>query len=190
MLLPWAVPTVVVGLVWRFMFETPAGLVNTMLLRIGVTSVPPTWFADALAAWLPLVLADVWKTTPFVAILLLAGLQVIDKSLYEAAQMDGASVWQQFTQITLPLLKPALLVAFIFRTLDAFRVFDVIYVMTGGGPGTATEPIALYTFSVLLENLRFGFGSALSVVVFIVTFLFALAAIHFMGRQALVERAA
>jgi ABC-type sugar transport system permease subunit len=190
MLLPWAVPTVVVGLVWRFMFETPAGLVNTMLVRSGVTSVPPTWFADALAAWLPVVLADVWKTTPFVAILLLAGLQVIDRSLYEAAQMDGASVWQQFTQITLPLLKPALLVAFIFRTLDAFRVFDVIYVMTGGGPGTATEPIALYTFSVLLENLRFGFGSALSVVVFIVTFLFALAAIHFIGRQALVERAA
>ena len=108
---------------------------------------PPTWFADAVAAWVPLVLADVWKTTPFVALLLLAGLQNIDRSLYEAAEVDGAGPWRQFIDITLPLLRPALLVAFLFRALDAFRVFDVVYVMTGGGPGTATEPIALYTFS-------------------------------------------
>ena len=189
MLLPWAVPTVVAGLVWRFMFETPAGLVNTTLVRSGVVAQPPVWFADPLAAWLPLVLADVWKTTPFVAILLLAGLQGIDRSLYEAARTDGASVRQQFTEITLPLLKPALLVALIFRAVDAFRVFDLIYVMTGGGPGTATEPIALYTFSALLENLRFGFGSALSVIVFAVTFLLALVAIRLIGRGALVEPA-
>jgi len=186
MLLPWAVPTVVVGLVWRFMFETPGGLVNTVLVRAGVTA-PPIWFADPLAAWVPVILADVWKTAPFVAILLLAGLQVIDTSLYEAAQIDGASSWQQFTRITLPLLRPALLVALIFRTVDAFRVFDVIYVMTGGGPGTATEPIALYTFSALLENLRFGFGSALSVIIFTVTFVLALVAIRLMGRRALLE---
>jgi len=186
MLLPWAVPTVVVGLVWRFMFETPGGLVNTVLVRAGVTS-PPIWFADPVAAWVPVILADVWKTAPFVAILLLAGLQVIDTSLYEAAQIDGASSWQQFTRITLPLLRPALLVALIFRTVDAFRVFDVIYVMTGGGPGTATEPIALYTFSALLENLRFGFGSALSVIIFTVTFVLALVAIRLMGRRALLE---
>jgi multiple sugar transport system permease protein len=174
MLLPWAVPTVVVGLVWRFMFETPTGLI---------------WFADPLAAWVPIVLADVWKTTPFVAVLLLAGLQNIERSLYEAAQMDGATAWRQFTGIPLPLLKPALLVALVCRTVDAFRVFDVIYVMTGGGPGTATEPIAMYTFSVLLENLRFGYGSALSVMIFGVTFLLALVAIRLMGRGALVEPA-
>jgi ABC-type sugar transport system permease subunit len=189
MLLPWAVPTVVAGLVWRFIFETPAGLVNTMLVRSGTVAQPPVWFADPLAAWLPLVLADAWKTTPFVAILLLAGLQGIDRSLYEAARTDGASVRQQFTEITLPLLKPALLVALIFRAVDAVRVFDVIYVMTGGGPGTATEPIALYTFSALFENLRFGFGSALSVIVFAVTFLLALVAIRLIGRGALVEPA-
>jgi ABC-type sugar transport system permease subunit len=186
MLLPWAVPTVVVGLVWRFMFETPGGLVNTILIRAGVTA-PPIWFAEPVAAWVPVILADVWKTAPFVAILLLAGLQVIDPSLYEAAQIDGASSWQQFTRITLPLLRPALLVALIFRTVDAFRVFDVIYVMTGGGPGTATEPIALYTFSALLENLRFGFGSALSVIIFTITFVLALVAIRLTGRRALLE---
>ena len=175
MLLPWAVPTVVVGLVWRFIFETPTGFDLVRAIR---------W-----RAWVPIILADVWKTTPFVALLLLAGLQNIERSLYEAAQIDGAGPWRQFTAITLPLLKPALLVALIFRTVDAFRVFDVIYVMTGGGPGTATEPIAMYTFSSLLENLRFGYGSALSVVVFAVTFLLALVAIRLTGPRALVEPA-
>jgi ABC-type sugar transport system permease subunit len=186
MLLPWAIPTVVVALVWRFLFENPAGLVNELALRLGVSA--PTWFADATAAWVPLMLADVWKTTPFVAVLLLAGLQNIDPSLYEAARMDGAGSRRQLTGITLPLLKPALLVAFIFRTLDAFRVFDVIYVMTGGGPGTATEPIALLTFTTLLQNLRFGFGAALSIVVFAVSFVLAIASIRLMGRDVLLER--
>lgn len=187
MLLPWAVPTVVVGLVWRFIFESPAGLMNTVLAGSSIIASPPIWFADPLVAWIPIVLADVWKTTPFVAILLLAGLQGIDQSLYEAARLDGAGAWRQFTDITLPLLKPALLVALIFRAVDALRVFDVIYVMTGGGPGTATEPIAMYAFSALLENLRFGYGSALSVLIFVVTFLLALVAIRRLGRGALVE---
>lgn len=186
-LLPWAIPTVVVALVWRFLFESPAGIVNGTLLRLGMS--PPTWFADATAAWVPLMLADVWKMTPFVAVLLLAGLQNIDQSLYEAARIDGAGWGRQLTDITLPLLRPALLVAFVFRTLDAFRVFDVIYVMTGGGPGTATEPIALLTFSSLLQNLRFGFGAALSVIVFAVSFVFAVACIRVLGQDALMERA-
>jgi ABC-type sugar transport system permease subunit len=186
-LLPWALPTVVAALVWRFMFESPAGLASAALARMGLT--PPVWFADATAAWLPLILADAWKTTPFVALLLLAGLQAIDRSLYEAASMDGAAWSRQFLRITLPLLRPALLVAALFRTLDAFRVFDVVYVMTGGGPGTATEPIALYTFDTLLQNLRFGYGSALAVIVFAVAFAFALTTIRLFGADVFVERA-
>ena len=102
--------------------------------------------------------------------------------------MDGAGPWRRFTDITLPLLRPALLVAFLFRTLDALRVFDIVYVMTGGGPGSATEPIALFTFTALLQNLRFGFASALSVMVFTVSFLFALASIRAFGGEAFVER--
>jgi ABC-type sugar transport system permease subunit len=186
-LLPWAIPTVVVALVWRFLFENPAGLVNNLAFRLGASS--PTWFADATAAWVPLMLADAWKMTPFVAVLVLAGLQSIDRSLYEAARMDGAGWGRQLTDITLPLLRPALLVAFIFRTLDAFRVFDVIYVMTGGGPGTATEPIALLTFSILLQNLRFGFGAALSIIVSALSFAIAVACIRLLGRDVLLERA-
>jgi ABC-type sugar transport system permease subunit len=174
-LVPWAIPTVVSALLWRFMFEGRAGILNAVFTE------PPVWFIHPTLAWIPVILADVWKTTPFVALLLLAGLQNIDASLYEAARIDGASTWRQFRHVTLPLLKPAILVALIFRTLDAFRVFDLIYVMTGGGPGTSTEPIALYTFNSLLQTLRFGYGSALSIIVFLVVFLLALGYIRFLG---------
>jgi ABC-type sugar transport system permease subunit len=172
-LVSWAVPTVVAAMIWRFLFE------GTHF----------NWFADPLAAWVPIVLADAWKMTPFVALLLLAGLESIDPALYDAARMDGASDWRQFREITLPLLRPALLVAVLFRALDAFRVFDVIYVLTGGGPGTSTEPISLYTFNALLQHLRFGYGSALSVIIFGVTFVLALAYIGIAGRGLLEERA-
>jgi ABC-type sugar transport system permease subunit len=182
-LVPWAIPTVVSALLWRFMFEGQHGIANTTLVRIGVLDQPVVWFIQPEAAWIPVILADVWKTTPFVALLLLAGLQNIDTSLYEAARIDGASAWRQFRHVTLPLLKPAILVALIFRTLDAFRVFDLIYALTGGGPGTATEPIALYTFNVLLQNLQFGYGSALSVIVFLVTFGLAIVYIKFLGAE-------
>jgi ABC-type sugar transport system permease subunit len=182
-LLPWAIPTVVVALLWRFMFDSEAGVVNAVLTgaRLMDAGEPFVWFAHSTAAWVPIVLADVWKMTPFVALLLLAGLQNIDHSLYEAATIDGAGLWRQFTEITLPLLKPALLVALVFRTLDAFRVFDLVYVLTGGGPGTATEPISLYTFSVMLQHLRFGYGSALAMFVFLVAFALAVLYIRLLG---------
>jgi ABC-type sugar transport system permease subunit len=186
-LLPWAIPTVVAALIWRFIFESPSGLASTLATRAGV--MPPTWFADSLGAWIPLVLADAWKTTPFVALLLLAGLQNIDSALYEAAAMDGARPGRQFVHITLPLLRPTVFVTVLFRALDAFRVFDVVYVMTGGGPGTATEPIAVYAFNATLQNLRFGFGSALSVIIFVVAFCGALAAIRLFGSDTFGERA-
>lgn len=180
-LVPWAIPTVVAALLWRFLFDAESGIANAVLLGAGIIDQPVVWLVHAATAWVPVILADVWKTTPFVALLLLAGLQNIDATLYEAAAVDGAGPGWQLRHITLPLLKPALLVVLIFRTLDAFRVFDLIYVLTGGGPGTATEPIALYTFTSLLQNLRFGYGSALSVVVFATTFLIALLYIKGLG---------
>ncbi len=150
-ILPWALPTVVVALLWRFLFE------------------PGGWLIDPTAAWVPLILADVWKTTPFVAMLLLAGLQSIDPRLYDAAATDGASPWQQLVFVTLPMLRPALLVVLIFRSLDAFRVFDLVYVLTGGGPGTATESVSLLAFEALLRDLRFGRGAAIALVIFAIT---------------------
>jgi ABC-type sugar transport system permease subunit len=180
-LVPWAIPTVVAALLWRFIFDAQAGIANAVLVEVGILEEPLVWFIRASTAWVPIVLADVWKTTPFVALLLLAGLQNIDASLYEAASVDGASARWQLWHITLPLLKPAILVTLIFRTLDAFRVFDLIYVLSGGGPGTSTEPLALYTFNALLQNLRFGYGSALSVVVFLITLGLALLYIRGLG---------
>ncbi len=178
-LVPWAIPTVVAALLWRFMFDAQAGIANAVLLGTGLIDHPIVWFVRAATAWVPMILTDVWKTTPFVALLLLAGLQNIDPVLYEAASVDGAGRWWQLRHITLPLLAPAFVVVLIFRTLDAFRVFDLIYVLTNGGPGTSTEPIALYTFNALLQNLEFGYGAALSVVVALITF--ALAALYVRG---------
>jgi ABC-type sugar transport system permease subunit len=182
-LVPWVMPTVVAALVWRFLFESPSGVVNMLATELGFMEQPFVWFIHATAAWVPLVLADVWKTTPFVALLLLAGLQSIDTTLYEAARIDGASPWRQFLYVTLPLLRPALLVALIFRTLDAVRVFDLVYILTGGGPGTATEPLAFYTFHVLFQRLRFGYGAALSVMIFLLTFALALVYIRVLGKE-------
>jgi ABC-type sugar transport system permease subunit len=182
-LLPWAIPTVVAALLWSFMFDSHAGVVNAVLAELGAMDreAPLVWLADAGAVWVPVILADVWKTTPFVTLLLLAGLQNIDRTLYEAASSDGAGALQQLRHVTLPLLKPALLVALVFRTLDAFRVFDLIFVLTRGGPGTATEPIALYTFTALLNNLRFGYGSALAMLLFLVTFVLAVLYLRILG---------
>ncbi len=180
-LLPWAIPTVVSGLIWRFVFDGRTGVANAVLQRLGLIDEPVVWLVGPHTAWVPVLVADVWKMTPFVALLLLAGLQTIDRGLYEAARIDGAGAWQRFTRITLPLLRPAILVALVFRTLDAFRVFDLVYVLTGGGPGTSTEPIALYAFGSLLQDLRFGYGSALSMVIFVVAFVLALAYVRVLG---------
>lgn len=176
-LLPWAVPTVVAALVWRLMADTFA------------TSTHIDWFANSTTAWIPIIAADAWKTTPFVAVLLLSGLQTIDAELYESAQLDGASTSRQLFTITLPLLAPAIVVAAAFRTLDALRLFDVPFVMTGGGPGTATEPLSMYAFTALMERLRFGYGSALSIAVFAMTFLAALFFVRALGRASLLDRA-
>jgi ABC-type sugar transport system permease subunit len=187
-LLPWTIPTVVAAIIWRFMFDAQAGVVAALSRGLGFTTASFDWFVHPLAAWVPIVAGDVWKTTPFVAILLLAGLQTIDPSLDEAARMDGAGSVRRFVTITLPLLRPALVVAAAFRMLDALRLFDLAYVLTGGGPGTATESLSLYAFVALMQRLRFGYGSALSVTVFLLTFAFALIWIRTMGRSLIGDR--
>ena len=179
-LLPWAMPAVVVAILWRFLFE-PGGAADALLLQTGLLARAPAWLSDAQLSWVPIVLADVWKTTPFVALLLLAGLQAIDPALYEAARIDGAGPLERLLHVTLPGLQPALVVALLFRSVDALRVFDLIYVLTAGGPGTATEPLAMYSFVALLRNLRFGYGSALAVIVFVPTLLLALVYIRLAG---------
>jgi multiple sugar transport system permease protein len=160
-ILPWALPTALIGLVWAWIFNDQFGLANDLLLRLGLIQSGINWLGDPMLAMVSLILADVWKTTPFISILLLAGLQSIPQDLYEAHAIDGATPWQSFRQITLPLLLPQMLIAALFRFTQAFGMFDLVSVMTGGGPGGATEMISLYVYSTLMRYLDFGYGAAL-----------------------------
>ncbi|MBN1505009.1 MAG: sugar ABC transporter permease [Candidatus Eisenbacteria bacterium] len=160
-LVPWAIPTVVSAKMWEWLYNPDFGFLNYLL----GTSI--NWLGSPFWALNAAIFMDVWKTTPFVVILLTAGLQTIPKELYEAARVDAASAWQIFRRITLPLLKPTILVVLIFRTLDAFRVFDSIYVLTGGGPANTTETLSIYAYKVLFQTLQFGYGSAIALTVFL-----------------------
>ena len=172
-LVPWAVLTVVTAVMWRTMFVSPYGFVNTIL---GTQTV---WLGSEPQALIVIILADVWKTAPFMALLILAGLQVIPGEVYEAAEVDGASTWQRFTRITLPLLTPAILVALIFRTLDALRIFDLPFVLTQGQNGTSTlSTIAQETFAT---NRIYGLGSAMAVLTFIIVMIVSFSYIRFVG---------
>lgn len=180
-LMPCALPTVVAALLWRFLFEGERSIANVVLVSTRLREEPLAFFAHSISAWMPLIAADVWKTTPFATLLLMAGLSAIDPSLHEAARIDGAGAMRRFFFITLPLLRSSILVLLLFRTLDALRVFDLVYVMTGGGPGTATEPLSLFAFHALLDDLRFGYGSAAAVVIFSCTFVFAVLYVRLLG---------
>ncbi len=160
-LIPWAIPTVVSARIWEWMYNTDLGILNHLL------GVKVNWLGSPLWALHSAVIMDVWKTTPFTAILLLAGLRSIPGELFHAARIDGAGAWSTFSRITLPLLKPVILVVLVFRTLDAFRVFDAVYVLTGGGPANTTETLSIYAYKVLFQTLQFGYGSTLSVAVFL-----------------------
>lgn len=166
MLVPWAIPTVVSSVLWSWMLHDRYGIINSAMVQSGFERFRGfDWMGNPSTALMGVVAVDVWKTTPFMALLLLAGLQVIPEDVYEAAKVDGASKWQQFWQITLPLLKPALLVALIFRTIATFMIFDLIFVMKSYS--TATMSVAVYAHRELMNNGRLGFGSAIAVVIFL-----------------------
>jgi multiple sugar transport system permease protein len=166
-LLPWALPTALIAIGWTWIFNDQYGLANDLLLRLGLINSGINWLGEPSLAMLALIVADVWKTTPFISILLLAGLQSIARDWYEAHAIDGATPWQSFQQITLPLLMPQILIAALFRIAQAFGVFDLVAVMTGGGPAGSTEMVALYIYSTVMRYLDFGYGAALVVVVFL-----------------------
>ena len=172
MLVPWAIPTVVAAQMWKWMFDDVYGVINDAGVRLHLLSHSRAWISEPSTALASVCAVDIWKTTPFVALLLLAGLQVIPGDLYEAASVDGASKLQQFWRITLPLLRPAILVALIFRTLDALRVFDVFYVFFGNRPDTQT--MAIYAQSTIVGDGHVGYGSAISVAIFLIIAVFVI----------------
>ncbi|MFN3986750.1 MAG: carbohydrate ABC transporter permease [Rhodocyclaceae bacterium] len=163
-LVPWAIPTIVTAKMFSWMFHDQYGTINDLLRRVGLIDAPLAWIADpGLSMW-AVVLADVWKTVPFMALMLLAALQMVPSDLYEAARVDGANAWQRFRRVTLPLIFPAMIVALIFRTMDALRVFDLIYVLTSNSE--ATISVSGYARDQMVAYQDMGVGSAASVLVF------------------------
>ena len=169
LLIPMMLPTVVVGVVWRLMLNPNFGAINGTLKHLGVNTEALTWTASPRLALLSVIAVDVWQWTPFVFLVLLAGLQAIPDEPYEAARIDGSSSWQTFRYITLPLLKPAILIALLLRTMDLLRVFDQIFILTEGGPGFATETISLYIYRTAFRFFDFGYAAAMSFVLLALT---------------------
>jgi multiple sugar transport system permease protein len=173
--IPWAVPTVVSAQLWKNMFDPQNGFVNYILTALHLPLAHTTWLGGTWTAWAAILVADAWRNTPFMAIILLAGLQVIPGDIYEAARIDGAGAWQAFRRLTLPLLKPALMVALIFRTLQSFLIFDVIINMTQGGPGTSTSVLSYLNYQAFLVDFDFGYGGAVAVALIVFALLIAAA---------------
>jgi multiple sugar transport system permease protein len=184
-LLPWALTTVVSAKMWGLIFNSEYGIMNGILRAFGIITLQTNvnWLSDQNAVFWALIIAEVWKATPFVALILLAGLQIIPYDLYEAAKVDGATAWQSFWHITLPCLRGTILVVLLFRTIDAARVFDLIYVLTGGGPGTSTQSLNIYTYKTLFESLQFGKGSAQALITFCYIMLIAVIYIRVLGKR-------
>lgn len=171
--IPWAVPTVVSAELWKTMFDPQQGFVNYILTALHLPLASTTWLNNTWTAWAAILVADAWRNIPFMAIVLLAGLQVIPNDIYEAARIDGASAWQQFRRLTLPLLTPALMVALVFRTLSSFLIFDVVYIMTNGGPGTSTQVLTNLNYQAFLVDFDFGYGGAISVALMVMALIIA-----------------
>lgn len=180
-LIPWAIPTSVSALMWKFIYNDQYGLFNDILYKLGLIDGYKAWLSTSSGSFMALVITDIWKTAPYMALLILAGLQLVPEELHEAAKIDGANIFQRFSYVTLPCVKTTVLVALLFRTLDAFRVFDLIAVMTGGA--NQTESVSVYAYYNLMKFLDFGFGSAMAVLIFIVVFIISLIYMKLLGNK-------
>ena len=182
MLVPWAMPTVVTSKMFGWLFDGQHGIINFILLHAGLIDQNVNWYGSPDTALTTIILADVWKTTPFMALLLLAGLSLVPDELLRAAKVDGATAWQRFIRVIVPVMKPAILVALLFRTLDAFRIFDNIYILTQGSQNTRS--VSILNYDQLFTALNLGVGSAMSVLIFIAVALIAFAFIKGFGAAA------
>ena len=183
LLLPWALPLSFAGLIFAWFFHTEYGVVNDVLRRLGADE-PAMWLLRPGWAFAAICATIVWKSSSFMALILLAGLQMIPKSLYEAAEVDGASRWQQFWQITIPMLMPSIVVALIFRTITALQTFDIPYTMTKGGPGNSTETLAMLIHKTTIDYLDVGYGSTLAVCMFVLSMAITAVYLRHVGRSA------
>lgn len=169
MLIPWAIPTIVSAKTWKLIFDYTYGVLNYLVVTFGLSADKVNWLGSAPSAFAAIVVAEVWKTTPFMVIILLAGLQAVPRELHKQARVDGAGIGRRFFAVTLPIIRPVVIIALIFRTIDSLRIFDLIYVLTGGGPGGSTASLSILGFRYFTDD-RFGMGSAVSVITFLVAF--------------------
>jgi ABC-type sugar transport system permease subunit len=180
-IIPWAIPTIVNGVLWRWIYQPNFGALNGLLYQLGIIDSYKNWLAKPFLAMNMTILADAWHMTPFYVLLILAGLQGIPGSLYEAARVDGASWFRQLWHITLPLLKPTFLVILVVRTIETFRVFDIIYALTGGGPGDGTKVIGYYAYEQTFRFMDFGTGAAVSIIITLSVLFLAVAYIRLLS---------
>jgi ABC-type sugar transport system permease subunit len=183
LLLPWALPLSFAGLIFAWFFHTEYGIVNDVLRRFGKEETT-MWLLRPNWAFAAICFTVIWKSSSFMALILLAGLQMIPKTLYEAAEVDGASKWQQFWQITIPMLMPSIIVALIFRTITALQTFDIPYTMTKGGPGNSTETLAMLIHKTTIDYLDVGYGSTLAVFMFLISMFITAFYLKRVGQQA------
>ncbi len=183
LIIPWAIPTIVNGAMWRWIYNADYGALNGLLYQLGVIDRYKAWLSDPVTAMNLVIVADIWHSVPFIALILQAALATIPRELEEAAAVDGANVWQRFWQIRFPLLQPAILVALVIRTVEAFRVFDIIYVITQGGPAFGTVTISYLTYLESFSYGRLGGGAALSFLISAFTLIMALLYIRLLYRE-------
>jgi multiple sugar transport system permease protein len=172
-LIPWCIPTVVSGLMWSYMFAEAYGVINQILQMAGLISRPVKWITGSAESFWAIVIADVWKTAPYMSLLLLSGLKTVPKDYYEAAAIDGAGKVRQFFSITVPSIKSVIVVSLMFRTISSFRIYDLIKVLTNGGPGNSTTSLTMYTMQQYFSFGNYGYGSALAVLTFAVSLVIA-----------------
>jgi multiple sugar transport system permease protein/N,N'-diacetylchitobiose transport system permease protein len=182
-IIPWAVPTVVSGALWRWIDNGQYGPLNSLLLQTHLISSYQQWLAEPWSALNMIIVADVWKYTPFVALFIMAGLSTIPGELREASLVDGASPLRHFWSVTFPLLTPVILVTAVLRTIDGFRLFDIVYVMTRGGPANGTETLAIYTYSRAFSDQSFGLGSAIAILITLITLIITIAYMRVLRTQ-------
>ena len=171
-LIPWCIPTIVSGLMWSYMFSESFGVINQALKAIGLS--PVMWVTGVKGAFSSMIIADVWKTSPYMSLLLLSGLKTVPGDIYEAASIDGAGKIQQFFFITLPVIKPVVLVSVMFRTIQSFRIYDLVKVLTDGGPNNVTQSLTMYTMKQYFTFGDLGYGAALAVLTFAVSLMIAM----------------
>lgn len=180
-LMPWALPTVVSASMWRYLFNADYGPVNALLSQLGIIDTYQSWLGTPTSAMNMIIVADVWKNTSIAAFFVLAGLAVIPTELNEAASVDGAGAIRRFFSITLPLLRPVIMVVMVLRTIEAFKVFDIVYVMTRGGPAGGTTTVAVYAYQTAFSNQNFGYGSAIALLIVLVVLILAIAYIRMLS---------